>query len=687
MVGNYSLEYASLLFSLIVLIYSYDRNMVPTLSNKIFRLCLYTVVLSIAVSISSFYALTHMAQFPEIVLHGIVILFYLLTPLITVLFLMYIITHLQADSSRTRLVLRLTTLPFLIYSLLVLTNPLTRLIYRLDPPYVYQAGQGLLIVYSTVYLYILAMYVIILRNRQEIRRNSQLVFLIFPMLATLLVFIQQYLPSLVLIGTASTSALLIVYLYLQNKRIVTDDLTDLPNRKAFSQSLELGLKRRQHMDILLISLDDFKVVNNQFGQPYGDQILHEISAFLKQNIPLQQIFRYGGDEFAIIIPEKSRTSARSGPGGQTEYRPDGKTGARQQGKAGARWDGPVDKAGSRLTIDRQVARFIKSRFSEPWGNEPATCKLTTSIAVARIPEQAKTVEDTISLLEHCITHSKANGKSKVIFANETTVAKIRRRNQIVEILKEAVAQDRIQVHYQPIYSIRDKRFVSAEALIRLNHPELGMISPAEFIPIAEKTGLIVELGYKVLDKACQLVRQLELARTEFDAISVNFSVLQMMQEDLVERVLAIIRQNQVDPKRIHIEITESLFTERYDTIRKIMDELFRHGILFYLDDFGIGYSNIATMIDLPIKYIKLDKSLLYRAQNMDKSFHVIAALARAFSDSDIKVVIEGVENLRHQSLADQLCADYIQGYLLARPLTDHEVIEYLNGPVVMTGGE
>jgi EAL domain-containing protein (putative c-di-GMP-specific phosphodiesterase class I) len=244
-------------------------------------------------------------------------------------------------------------------------------------------------------------------------------------------------------------------------------------------------------------------------------------------------------------------------------------------------------------------------------------------------------------------------------------------------MKRGLTQDIFKVHYQPIFSLKRARFTSAEALLRLSDSELGAISPVEFIPIAQEAGIIVDIGFLVIDKVCQFIRETDEKGVEFDAISCNLSSTQLCSEGFVDKVIEIANRNRINKMKLHFEITESVFADNFKHVANIMRKLSKYGIRFNLDDFGTGFSNIANMAELPFEFIKIDKSILYESAVSKKCLIVIQGLSRTFSDVGMKIVVEGVETLEHRKIAEQLNADYIQGFLFARPMPANEAIRYL----------
>lgn len=430
----------------------------------------------------------------------------------------------------------------------------------------------------------------------------------------------------------------LAYRYLFNRLTLSlqrDTLTGLQSREAFSQGV---LKLQQKKDLgalILISLDDFKFFNNKYGEDKGNDLLKEIVTFLELYLPKNRLYRYGGDEFMLLLQKKHAEGLR------------------------------------------ELSERIAERFRRPFRLGSLTCEISASIAVKEgslIEEYA----EAISVLEYCINLSKQQGKGKVIWADEDIRNQIRRQNYIIEEMKKQVESGGFHLAYQPIYSLEKGTYKTAEALLRLEDPEYGNIPPGEFIPLAERSGLIIPIGYLVLEKICGYIQELEEASVDFEAISVNFSPLQLADEDIVPKVMEIIRRKGISPHRIRIEITESAFIGNHEAIRKLMKDFRTQGIRFYLDDFGTGYSNLASIIRLHFEYIKLDKSLLEESENY-RGREMLERFISLFVELGIQVVIEGVEEEDQCALVRSLGAQFIQGYYHAKPLKEEDLIPYLKG--------
>ena len=630
-------EYISLVFLSILLVYSWDANLLPTMKNRLFHFCLRFVLLEIVLSIVSIYAIEQYARLPILLNQLIQMAFFLAMPVMALLFLFYVIALSKENDSILSRRFQVAAIPYGMYAVLVMTNPLTGFLFHIDAKVGFYNGKGFWVVYAVPILYLIVMYRVILRSRERIEKNQRLILMTFPSVTLAVIVIQLFLHDVVLSGTAATASLLILYLFLQNRKIMQDDLTGFQNRKALLNVLDFQSKRNTRMSFLFVSLDDFKVVNDRYGQMNGDAILQAVSRFLAGIVPTRAIYRYSGDEFIIIFDKDIRMKVAD------------------------------------------VLEIVKRRFNEPWPFFEASCKLSASLATADFPDHAETVEDIITLLEYCIFTSKGTGKGKVIQADADMVGRFRRRGRIVESMRQGLQGNGFEVHYQPIFSVREDCYTTAEALLRLHDSELGNIPPSEFIPLAEETGLIVEIGSYVIHEVGRFLHELDLLDIEIEGISINLSALQLTEGDLAEVLTSAVRLHKIHPRQLGLEITESVFLDNPKRVAGLMQLLCSRGFFFYLDDFGTGYSNISNVVSLPFSYVKIDKSILYQAVSSMKGFHVLEGLTRMFSDSGMKLVLEGVETEEQKALSKAVSVDHLQGYLFSRPLPAPEVIALFHG--------
>jgi diguanylate cyclase (GGDEF)-like protein len=632
---RFEAEMISAIFLCIIWIYSYGANTVNTMKNRIFRVAFFVTALTI---LSNALCLplefNHFNALPEFVtassyLHIIVY------PLVSLTWQLYTIAFVHEISGKSvKRPFLLSLVPYIAYLFLVAANSFTGMIFTVDASQTVVPGQLYWILYAIHYFYSLTMILEIGWNRKLLPNDVRRIVFFFPLMVGAFTFIQQLVPQVLLEGSGAVCILLTGYLYLQNKRIYEDQLTSLPNRAAYIKTLKMLTEKKSPMIILSISLNDFKFINDKFGQDNGDLLLKSVASFLQRNAPLSKVYRCGGDKFAVIFEENQFPSAET-----------------------------------------DICK-ISDRFQQPWDIPECSCHLGAAMGVAHFPTTADNLRELVSTLESAVDHAKGTGSKQPVFCDRGTLDRVRRRYYIKNLIAAALENDSFEVYFQPIYSIKDNRFSEAEALLRLRDEDGKFVPPDEFIPLAEEAGLIVDIGYVVVDKVCKYIRSLVQSGVKIHTVSINLSVVQLMKADIVTRLLEIIQKNEVSPERIIFEVTESILVNNYAAISEKVKELCQYGIRFALDDFGTGYSNLTYVIDLPFQLIKIDKSLITNSMSNNKCHILVRDLTKSFRSMDFTVIAEGVELPEHDEFVRHCGFDRIQGYRYARPIPAADAIRY-----------
>jgi EAL domain-containing protein (putative c-di-GMP-specific phosphodiesterase class I) len=255
--------------------------------------------------------------------------------------------------------------------------------------------------------------------------------------------------------------------------------------------------------------------------------------------------------------------------------------------------------------------------------------------------------------------------------------KDRREGEILHILKAAVRNGSFEVYYQPIYSVKKKCYSSAEALIRLKDDQMGYISPEEFVPIAERHGLIIEMGAFVFREVCRFFSQERLWERGIEYIDVNLSVVQCMQENLHEQLVAVMDEYELPYHCINLEITETAAVLSTESLRNNMNRLMEKGVNFSLDDYGTGFSNTASIIEYPFHTIKLDKSMLWSAADSEKAMSALEHMIAMIKSMHMELICEGVETYDQATMLENMGCDYFQGYYFSKPVNSEAFLEVL----------
>jgi len=414
-----------------------------------------------------------------------------------------------------------------------------------------------------------------------------------------------------------------------------DPLTGLLNRKALSKSFADVKAKKGKKSVILVNIDNFRVINDALGHHEGDQVLLEMASKILKCVGISGlVYRYGGDEYVIIVESHD-------------------------------WQF-VEQLAS------QVFKSISTQFMVA----RRLFYLTASIGIS-FGSETEGLEQTVKNADTALYAAKKERNKIVIYVPE--MDQTRTREAILEKdMKVALEKGEFELHFQPIYDINKGVFNHAEALLRWNHPYLGRISPADFIPIAEKSKLIIPITDWVIREACQAVRNWQDMGIKEMTVSINISLLSFENRgtELVESVASGIYQAGIKPAFVKLEITESILIRDTEEIVKVFYELKQMGVKLALDDFGTGYSSFGCMKDLPLDIIKLDRSLISNMVTDEREQMIAESMITIIHGLGIQVVAEGVETEEQLEFLKKFGCDFIQGYLFSRPLTTVAFIDY-----------
>lgn len=417
------------------------------------------------------------------------------------------------------------------------------------------------------------------------------------------------------------------------KLAYTDTLTGLANRVAFMTRANEVFHQTGNFDnraILFIDLDNFKNVNDTLGHDYGDLLLQQLAEQLSSYMSEEDLLaRTGGDEFLVLRNH---------------------------------WDSPEE-------LDQFAAELI-TIANHPFDLDGEIVHVTMSVGVAVFPQNGLTVNELIKNADIAMYSAKSAGKSGYRFFNSSMEDDVNHKNDIEEILRNAIQNREVYLVYQPQCDIQTGRITGCEALMRIRNGYLGQIPPVEFIPIAEETGIIYELGAWALEYACDFNKQLLDAGYGPVTMSVNVSIVQFKDPDFISRVKGILEKTKLPPEYLEIEVTESILMQSLEHNIKILRELRDMGIRIALDDFGTGYSSFNYLTQMPITTLKMDKSFIDNISTDSKDCYIAETIISLAHKLGISVVAEGVETTDQlQILKDNSC-DILQGFLFSKPVPD-----------------
>lgn len=425
-----------------------------------------------------------------------------------------------------------------------------------------------------------------------------------------------------------------------------DTLTELPNRNLLYEHLQQAYAHARQNNIyhalLFLDVDRFKNINDSMGHTVGDDLLIACSKRIKSLLRQGDLLaRFGGDEFVLLINDLGK-----------------------------------DLQKANFNAER-IAETIRQSFQTPIQAGDYELQVTLSVGITTFPYTDKSVEDVLKYADAAMYKAKDTGRNKTAFFVSSMQDDILRRLDIEKDLRGAMENNEIYLEYQPKYDSNGD-MVGVEALARWKHPKYGMVSPEEFVSVAEETGNIGELGNHIFQTACDGINKVYNETNTKPGIAINVSPRQLTQSGLLPSITSIINHFGLDPECITLEITEHLVIENFESIKHKLYELQHLGLKISLDDFGTGYSSLSYLQQLPLEELKIDRSFIMNLEADSNESHLVKTIIEIGHEFDLSVVAEGVETLYQLNYLKKLNCNHYQGYYLAKPMPLEELISLIN---------
>ncbi|WP_249659882.1 putative bifunctional diguanylate cyclase/phosphodiesterase [Lysinibacillus fusiformis] len=426
------------------------------------------------------------------------------------------------------------------------------------------------------------------------------------------------------------------------KRLLTDSLTEVSNRFAYIERMDNLLESTsaishsvQHA-VYFLDLDRFKQINDTLGHAVGDSILIEVAKRLKHLLKNKDIIaRYGGDEFVITLTNVKNVKEAA-----------------------------------------QFAEQIISSIEKPMMINGQEVFISTSIGVSVYPVDGKNTEELINCADRAMTYSKKNGLNGYSFYFDELQTDAQRVLLLDSELRRAIDNREFELHFQPKIYMDNEQIQGLEALVRWNNERLGFVSPGEFIPYAEETGLIIPLSEVILEKACEAVIQMQQYGWKIP-VAINISSIHFKQQNFLESIQAILERYNMPANNFEIEVTErTVMNSANETVSKLV-RLKQLGFKISIDDFGTGYSSLSYLVRFPLDCLKIDRSFIQHIGSLDEKQAVVDAIIQMSHRLKMKVVAEGVEQAQQVDILRKMNCDIIQGYYYSKPLPLNDLIEFM----------
>lgn len=520
-----------------------------------------------------------------------------------------------------------------VYMLFVLSNFYTGWMFYFDADGVYCRGPLNGLGYTVTIIQMALVSVCYFRNRKNASATMRRVLVqIFPV-AVLCIIVQRMYPEIMLNSLIMSMVATVLFLTFNGQRPGVHALTRLNDRHSFFANIDAGIKAGEEFQILLINIKNFGVINQKYGNIAGDELLYQFAFSLEKLIKNSDAFHMNGTVFALVFPYSGRPAAERNRNALLDFL-----------KAGIRFEN------ENINLDYVVVEYLSAADGSNAGQ-------------------------IYELLEYAASKAYSSKLRHILCTPELGREMLRRR-YLVSRMQHIDREHGFRTWYQPIRCMATGKFSSMEALVRILEPDGSVISPAEFIPIAEQTGMVAPITWFVLEESCRMLR--EHPELNDTSITINLPMTQMLDRSCHTLMNSITERYGVAHRRIGIEFTERAVLENFEQIQTVMEEFVNDGYRFYLDDFGAGYSNFNCLLQLPFSNIKLDMNLIRMDISHDgqQRLGLIKTLTGFLHDLSMVVIAEGIETPEEVSALSSIGADRIQGYIYARPMAEDALLDF-----------
>ena len=627
MIYNYDYDIAAIILYILVALSYLKTKHFNNAKTKIFRVLLVSSMLTPILDIAGGQAIILKAA--PIWTYLFNLTYFLMEQVTNFCFFLYVIAQLEMWSRMSKLRRFLMLMPFLLIAFVIFTNCLHGLVFTYKDR-IYQSGPFRIVIVGVPLIYFAWIVIYELRHRHAMKRSDRAMLYAIALINSSARILQYFESSLLIYCYSLAICILILYMYSEKDDKCFDSETGLGNRTALEESIQRLVYNRIKCNSVFVRIADYDLITTSYGIQTAEKYMTKVAQLIAAYAQKNHAYQVSKNCFVINVYEKDN----------------------------------VD----------DIKNEIYEALKQPWninGLDIVCSYFITSISYKNCPDY----DTFIALLTY---FQKMHGQRYGLVPFEELKIKDKaRESQVERAVERAILDKSFEVYYQPICTTVEKKFITAEALVRLNDPDLGMISPAEFIPLAESNGTISAIGNIVLDKVCEFIEKTNLEELGLEYIEMNLSTTQCLQRNFISTIDAITSAHGVKSDLLSFEITETasncapiLFTENLNALRE-------RGYRLALDDFGTGYANLQRLITSDFDIIKFDKEMTQRTCNDEKLHGLFEKLQNMFHSMDAKVVAEGVETEEQYLFFKEIGCDYIQGYYFSKALPESEFIEFM----------
>lgn len=626
-------DVAALILTVIILIHFYHKKSIRSSQTYVFIGLIWTLLLTDIIDIIS--VLADDPRVPLAVAYGVNALYLIafnMLPFWCYLYL-FIITD-RNGRGWTTVQKTVLFLPVSVTILMILISPVTKLVFYYDSDWVYHHGVGFPVLCMITGIYMIASMILTVKSRSALTGWQRTAVYFYLTAACMGAVVQKMFPNVLVMQFVASLTVLLLYMSLENPDDDEEKYLGIYNRSGFDKMIAAAVAKQDEFHVVVVTIMNFPAIREALGAEFSRILTKQVVENLIIELKPVELFYLAEGKLAIVVDEKS---------------------------------GALNNA----------VNALREELDEPVIAGGMNLQLETIMIQLDYPNDVKTVEDIMDSIDYSATLPYESNNGEVLRVGGEILASRRRESRILQIMKRALANGTFEVYYQPIYSNRQERFNSAEALIRLFDDELGFISPEEFIPMAEKNGMILKIGEFVFRTVCRMMAREKIWEKGIDYIEVNLSVVQCMQEDICEMLYGIMDEYNIPYSCINLEVTETTIAR--DVLWNTMERMTVGGVTFSLDDYGTGYSNLSNVLKYPFHIVKLDKSMVWYAMENEAAMRALRHTVAMIQDLDMHIVAEGVETEEQRDILREMGCEYLQGYYFSKPVPENNFLERLAG--------
>lgn len=547
-------------------------------------------------------------------------------------FFLYITEITGISFKNSKVFYTISSIPALLILLIILfVNPISHAAFYFTDELVYQRGPLMTLLYVCSFIYLIAATFYLFSFRKGIS-TAKFAGIMFCMFLTIMSIIVQFnMPYLLLEMLIQSFGLLCLLVNIENENEIYNPVTKVYNKNFFISKTKTSIEAQASFRIVVIKILNLSYYNSILGTEFVNKMLLDIANWLITTVGKEAVYDCDSGNFSIMLYGKE-----------------------------------VEKV-------QDIEKAIYNKFSTNLIYDKIDLSLNIKLCVLDVPKMVNSVDTILSIVNSEILKTDI----RISMLTDKEILLIKRRNAVEKAISNALNSKSFQIYYQPIWDCKANKIHSAEALLRLYDEKLGFITPEEFIPIAEKNGTIIQIGQIVFDKACRFYSREQLHSKGIDFLEVNLSPVQCMHKDLSKEFGETLQKYGLSAERINLEITETAAINSPETFNRTITELRNMRFKFSLDDYGTGYSNASYIFNLDFDFIKIDRSILWSADEKASARVVLNNTIEMIRQMNLKVIVEGVQTAEQKRVIAGRNIDYIQGFYFSCPIPEKEFLQYV----------